>query len=47
MDSADLAWLERYGDLGLSTKERKALVYARKTGASTMPPTVASTTPTR
>jgi ATP-dependent DNA helicase RecG len=32
MDESDLAWLERYGDLALSTEERKALVYAHKTG---------------
>lgn len=30
--SEDLAWLERYSDLELSTEEQKALVYARKTG---------------
>jgi len=32
MDESDLAWLERFGDLPLSTEEQKALVYARKTG---------------
>ena len=31
MDESDLAWLERFGDLPLSTEEQKALVYARKT----------------
>lgn len=32
MDELDLAWLERFGDLSLSTEEQKGLVYARKTG---------------
>ena len=32
MDSSDLGWLERFRDLGLSTEEQKAQVYARKTG---------------
>ena len=32
MDADDLAWLERYRDLGLGAEEQKALVYARKTG---------------
>ena len=32
MDQSDLAWLERFSDLGLSTEEQKALVYAHKTG---------------
>ena len=32
MDQSDLAWLERFSDLGFSTEEQKALVYARKTG---------------
>jgi len=32
MDQSDLAWLERFSDLELSTEEQKALVYARKTG---------------
>jgi ATP-dependent DNA helicase RecG len=32
MDKSDLTWLEGFGRLSLSTEERKALVYARKTG---------------
>lgn len=32
MDEADLAWLEGFRNLALSTEEQKALVYARKTG---------------
>lgn len=32
MDQMDLAWLEQFSPLGLTTEEQKALVYARKTG---------------
>jgi ATP-dependent DNA helicase RecG len=32
MDRDDLAWLEQFHSLVLSTEEQKALVYARKTG---------------
>jgi ATP-dependent DNA helicase RecG len=32
MDQSDLAWLEQFSPLGLSTEEQKALVYAHKTG---------------
>ena len=32
MDESDLAWLERFCDLSLTTEDQKALVYAHKTG---------------
>jgi ATP-dependent DNA helicase RecG len=32
MDESDLAWLEHFSHLPLSTEEQKALVYVRKTG---------------
>ncbi len=32
MDRDDLAWLDQFRNLALSTEEQKALVYARKTG---------------
>jgi len=32
MDQDDLAWLDQFRSLALSTEEQKALVYARKTG---------------
>ena len=32
MDQSDLAWLEQFSALRLTTEEQKALVYARKTG---------------
>ncbi|MFQ5341918.1 MAG: ATP-binding protein, partial [Anaerolineae bacterium] len=32
MDQSDLAWLEHFSALRLTTEEQKALVYARKTG---------------
>ena len=32
MDRDDLAWLDQFRPLALSTEEQKALAYARKTG---------------
>ena len=47
VDSSDLAWLERFDDLDLSTEEQKILVYARKTGRVDNATYRRSITPTR